>query len=58
MMPDAFRQRGADPQLLAAIMDYVLAFDDRVLNFAGFAQVKPASVVAARRYLPGAVPEW
>jgi len=58
MMPDAFRERGADPQLLAAIMDYVIAHDDRLVNFAAFAQVKPATVVAARRALPGVNPDW
>jgi hypothetical protein len=58
MIPTAFRERGADPELLGAVMDYVLAFDDRLLNFAAFAQVKPASIVAARRSLPGSAPEW
>jgi hypothetical protein len=58
MTPDALRARGADAEMLGSILDYVIAFDDRLLNFAEFAQVKPASVVTMRRALPGAPPEW
>ena len=55
--PEAIRSKPDDPQLLAAVLDFLLAFDDRLLAFAESAQVKPAAILGARRRLPGADPD-
>ncbi len=56
--PDMIRGAADDPLLLAAVLDYLMAFDDRLLAFADSAQIKPAAVATARRRLPGADPDW
>lgn len=56
--PDSIRRLATDPPFLGAVLDYLLAFDDRLLAFAESAKLTPAQVQAARRRLPGADPEW
>jgi hypothetical protein len=52
------RARADDPELLAALLDFVLA-DDRVLTeFCAAGEVTPREVHAARQALPGAAPEY
>lgn len=48
-----------DPELLAAVLDFVLMEDDWVLGFASWAQLPPERVGEARRALPGGcAPDW
>ena len=57
--PDVLRARAADPDLLAAVLDFVLSEDAHVLGFAANAGLRPEAVVAARAHLPGgADPHW
>lgn len=51
--------QAADPEFLAAVLDFFLG-DDRVLvDFAGQAGLAPEAVVAARAALPGGIlPHW
>jgi hypothetical protein len=55
---DGIRAHALDPALLGCVLDYLLAYDDRVINFARSAGVAPAAIAPARQYLPGAAPEW
>lgn len=51
--------RAAEPELLAAVMDHLLAEEARVLDFAASAGVKPETLLAARAALPGGdAPFW
>lgn len=43
-----------EPELLAAVIDFLLTEDSLVLGFAADAGVKPEAVLRARRLLPGA----
>lgn len=54
---DTLRAAAIDPLLLGAVLDFLLAYDDRLLAFAEYAKVKPLAITAARRRLPGANPE-
>ena len=55
--PQDLRNGVEDPQLLAAVLDFVLA-DDKLLDaFADGEGVDTKIVHAARRALPGAAPE-
>jgi hypothetical protein len=57
--PADLRARAADPEMLAAVLDFVLAEDARVLDFAVHVGVRPDRVVAARALLPGGGdPHW
>ena len=48
------RERAGDPELLAAVMDFVLA-DDRIsAEFADAENLRPEMLHAIRRALPGA----
>ncbi len=55
---DTLRAAATDPLLLGAVLDFLIAYDDRLLAFAEYAKVKPLAITAARRRLPGADPEW
>jgi hypothetical protein len=56
---DDLRALASRPEVMAAIMDHVLALDDRVLAFAQDAGLPATDVTAARQALPGGeVPNW
>jgi hypothetical protein len=55
---DGIRGGANDPAMLGCVLDYVLAYDDRIVNFAKSAGIPPTAVAPARQYLPGAAPEW
>jgi hypothetical protein len=48
------RERAADPELLAAVMDFLLAEDALSSSFAGTEDLRPEELHAIRRALPGA----
>ena len=48
------RARADDPEILAAVLDFVLATDERVTGFCEAAEIDPRDLHAARRALPGA----
>lgn len=53
------RARAGDPELLAAVLDFILAEDARVLAAAGACGAAPEELAAARALLPGGdTPEW
>jgi len=59
LAPDTLAARAADPRVLAAVLDFVLGEDSRVLAFAAAAGLAPGVVAAARAALPGGqVPHW
>lgn len=53
------RARIADPELLAAVLDFILAEDFRVLEVARACGTSPKALATARATLPGGdTPEW
>jgi hypothetical protein len=48
------RSRADDPEILAAILDFMLTDDARVTGFCEAAGIDPRELHAARRALPGA----
>ncbi|MFV0245749.1 MAG: DUF3572 domain-containing protein [Qingshengfaniella sp.] len=51
--PDDLRRRSDDPELLAAVLDFVMMDDHWVMGCAAAAGVAPERLVAARAQLPG-----
>lgn len=48
-----------EPELLAAVLDFLLTEDHLVLGFAGDEGVRPEAILRARRLLPGGdVLDW
>lgn len=57
--PAALRARAEDPQLLAGVVDFLLAEDARVLAFAAGAGIRPEALITLRAALPGGdLPHW
>lgn len=57
--PGELKARAAEPELLAAILDFILGDEAMVLAFADAAALAPASVAQARAHLPGGdAPFW
>lgn len=56
---EGLRDRAGDPEVLAAVLDFVLMDDAWVTGFAAAAGLPPEAVVRARAALPGgALPHW
>ena len=51
------RDRASDPELLAAVVDFLLADDKLCESFLTAEQIQPQALHAARRALPGVAPE-
>lgn len=57
--PTVLRARATDPELLAAVLDFVLLEDARVIAFAAHQGIRPEAVAGARAGLPGGSdPHW
>jgi hypothetical protein len=52
--PADLRVRAGDPEILAAVVDFLLTDDSRVTDFCESAEIDPRDLQAARRALPGA----
>jgi hypothetical protein len=52
--PSDLRDRVTDPELLAAVLDFVLSDDALTQSFAAAEGLQPMAVHLARRALPGA----
>jgi hypothetical protein len=52
--PQDLRAGADDPEILAAVLDFVLADDARVTGFCEEEGIDPKTLYAARRALPGA----
>jgi hypothetical protein len=52
--PANLRARAGDPEILAAVLDFVLADDQRVTGFCELAEIDPRDLHMARHALPGA----
>jgi hypothetical protein len=48
------RSRADDPEILAAVLDFILAADERITGFCETVEIDPRELQAARRALPGA----
>ena len=48
------RTRAGDPEILAAVLDFLLTDDARLTGFCDFEATDPRTLQAARRALPGA----
>lgn len=56
---DELATRAGDPELLAAVLDFLLMQDATVLGFAAATGRAPEAVLRARAELPGgALPDW
>ena len=56
---DTLRARATDPEVLAAVLDFVLMDDAWVMGFATDAGLAPQAVARARAALPGGtLPHW
>ena len=51
------RQRAAEPELLAAVLDFLLTDDTLLRAFCAAQEIDAKAVHAARRALPGAAPD-
>lgn len=59
MAPGDVAASAADPDFLAAVLDFFLSDDGSLLDLADALGFAPADVAAARQHLPGgAVPHW
>lgn len=57
--PRELRRRAADPELLGAVLDFVLSDEAATLAFAAEAGVSPEVPMRARAALPGGdLPHW
>jgi len=57
--PGDLRDRAADPDLLAAVLDHLMAEDRRVAGFAAASGHGPETLRRARALLPGGrTPHW
>lgn len=53
------RARAAEPELLGAVLDFILGDDSMVLALAAHLHCRPEEVLTARAALPGGdVPHW
>lgn len=52
--PADLRSRADDPELLAAVIDFILADDRRLTSFCESLGLEPKAIHLARRALPGA----
>ena len=48
------RARADDPEILAAILDFILVSDELITGFCETGEIDPRDLHAARRALPGA----
>jgi hypothetical protein len=53
MTPQDLRERAGKPELLAAVLDHLMADESLLFLFAEAEAMHPAEVAAARRKLPG-----
>ena len=53
VLPEDLRRRAGEPELLAAVLDHVLADETLLFLFADAAGLHPSEVADARRELPG-----
>lgn len=57
--PAGLRARAADPDFLGAVLDFLLAEDERIVAFCAAAGVPTDAPMRARAHLPGgADPHW
>lgn len=58
LQPDGLRRRLEDPELMGAVLDFVLADERLLLPFCEAQGLKPHLVHRARALLPGGLGEW
>ena len=54
ILPADLKAHADDPDILAAVLDFILADDKRVIDFCESASIDARTLHAARRALPGA----
>ncbi len=55
---EELRQAAQEPELLAGVLDFVLADEPLLTDFCDAASIPPEQPAQARTYLPGAAPPW
>lgn len=50
---ETLRRRAGEPEVLGAVLDFLLGDEAALLDFAATAELAPNMVAAARRFLPG-----
>jgi hypothetical protein len=58
LAPGELRARAAEPAFLGFVLDWILAADATVLDFAAAAGLAPEEPARARAALGGAAPNW
>lgn len=58
LMPEDLRRRAGEPEVLAAVLDFLLMDDAWVIAFCDTAGLGYDRVRLARAALPGAAPDW
>jgi hypothetical protein len=59
LSPSDLARIGGDPVLMAAVLDFVLEDEPRLLAFCADTGIAPTAPMAARAHLPGGdVPHW
>lgn len=53
---DDLRRAATDPDMLGGVLDYLLAFEPLLVEFADHANLPPEDAVMARQALPGYMP--
>lgn len=53
------KERLADPEVLAAMIDFILMDDSTIIDCAAYCQIQPQDLATVRQCLPGGdVPNW
>jgi hypothetical protein len=59
LAPEDLRQRAADPVMLGAVLEHLLADESLLLQFCSESGLRPEAPMQARAVLPGGdVPNW
>ncbi len=53
---DDLRRGATDPDMLGGVLDYLLAFEPLLVEFADYAGISPEDPIRARQALPGFMP--
>ncbi|MCB5409860.1 DUF3572 domain-containing protein [Pseudogemmobacter faecipullorum] len=59
LLASELRSRAGEPEVLAAVLDFLLSDEAMLLSFCGDLGLNPAEIAPARAQLPGGdVPHW
>ncbi|WP_169544817.1 DUF3572 domain-containing protein [Sneathiella aquimaris] len=58
LSPSDFIQSADSPEILAGVLDFLLAHEEMLIDFCSAQNIDPAQPAKARRFFPGAVLEY